>query len=194
MSQSALVTGSKARVADVSEALEAAGFSVVGASEAEALAEVIGGIPPGSLSCYVQLPRQTEVSGASLVDRVRQFLAEGLLARFDTTSSILPLLAPDAYVVLVAGNVPGGTTPDDRHARIDLLRVLARAILAESGADGVGAIVLGYDRSAAEIATIALNRGEDTSQRTAVVATIDPDLSYADWHREVLHLTTEDRG
>ena len=193
MQPSALVTGSAERVAAVGDALEEVGFHVVRAAAPEALPGAIAEIGHGSLSCYVQLPRQTEVSGESLVERVRQFLAEGLLARFDAASAVLPLLAPDAFVVLVAGNVPGGTTPDDRHARIDLLRVLARAVLAEAGPEKVGACVLANDRSPAEIATIALNRGDDPDKKTAKVKAIDPGLSYADWHRELLHLTTEDR-
>ena len=191
MQPSALVTGSAERVAAVADALEEAGFDVVRAAGADALPGAIAGLAPGSLSCYVQLPRQTEVSGETLVQRVRQFLAEGLLARFDAAAAVLPLLAPDAFVVLVAGNVPGGTTPDDRHARIDLLRVLARAILAEPGSEKVDACVLANDRSPAEIATIALNRGDDPNRTSAQVAAIDPDLSYADWQRELLRLTTE---
>ena len=192
MQPTALVTGSAERVDAVADALEEAGFQVMRAAGPDALSGAIAEIGHGSLSCYVQLPRATEVSGESLVQRVRQFLAEGLLARFDAASAVLPLLAPDAFVVLVAGNVPGGTTPDDRHARIDLLRVLARAILAEGGSDKVDACVLANDRSPVEIATIALNRGDDPNRTTAQVAAIDPGLSYADWHRELLHLTTED--
>jgi hypothetical protein len=191
MQPSALVTGSAENVPAVGDALEAAGFQVVRAAGRDALPAAVAGIGEGSLSCYVQLPRRTEVSGDSLVDRVRQFLAEGLLARFDAASAVLPKLAPDGYVVLVAGNVPGDTTPDDRHARIDLLRVLARAILAERG-EKLGAIVVGNERTPAEIAEIALNRGEDEG-KVAQVAAIDPELSYADWHREFLHLTTEER-
>ena len=192
MQPSALVTGSADRVAAVAEALEEAGFDVIRAAGPDALPGAIADVAAGSLSCYVQLPRQTEVSGESLVQRVRQFLAEGLLARFDAASAVLPLLAPDAFVVLVAGNVPGGTTPDDRHARIDLLRVLARAILAEGGSDKVDACVLANDRSPDEIASIALNRGDDPHRTSAQVAAIDPELSYADWQRELLRLTTED--
>ena len=99
---------------------------------------------PGTLDCYVQLPRQTMVSGPTLVDRIHEFLSEGLLKRFETTSRVLPLLAAEACVVLVAGNIPGGATPDDRHARIDLLRVLARAILADCDQADVRAVVVGH--------------------------------------------------
>jgi hypothetical protein len=147
---------------------------------------------PGSLGCYVQLPRDTEVEGATLVERVRQFLAQGLLARFDATTTVLPFLGPQACVVLVAGNVPGAATPDDRHARIDLLRVLARAILAECADGDVRAVVVGHDRSAEEIADIALHRGDEHRRRAAQVAALPQDLTYEDWQREVLSLTTNE--
>jgi hypothetical protein len=140
----------------------------------------------------VQLPRETEVSGRTLIERVRQFLTQGLLARFDATTAVLPFLGPEACVVLVAGNVPGVATPDDRHARIDLLRVLARAILAECSEGDVRAVVVGYDRSAEEIADIALHRGDEQGRRVAQVAALPQDLNYEDWQREVLSLTTSE--
>lgn len=192
MDKTALVTGSAARVGDVAQALEKLGFAVTTASDEAELAAACKGISPGSLGCYIQLPRQTEVSGPSLVQRVRQFLAEGLLTRFETASAVLPLLAPDSCVVLVAGNVPGEATPDDRHARIDLLRVLARAVLAEHAGTDVRAVVVGYDRSPEDIAGIALHRGEEGWRKAAEVRALDPTLDYEDWSREVLSLTADD--
>src|SRR5207248_2881682 len=97
------------------------GFAVAQVSDGDDLAGACAAIEPGSLDCYAQLPRDTTVSGPSLINRVRQFLAEGLLARFETAATVIPLLAKDAGVLLVAGNVPGEATPDDRCARIDLL-------------------------------------------------------------------------
>ena len=95
----------------------------------------------------MQLPKETKVDAPSLIGRVRQFLAEGLLARFEQASAVVPCLAKDGCVVLVAGNLPGAATPDDRHARIDLLRVLARAVLAECEGSDVRAVVVANDRS-----------------------------------------------
>jgi hypothetical protein len=92
----------------------------------------------------------------------------------------------------VAGNIPGAATPDDRHARIDLLRVLARAILAECSDGDVRAVVVGYDRTAEEIADIALHRGDEHGRRAAQVAALPQDLTYEDWQREVLSLTTNE--
>lgn len=192
MALTALVTGSVERVADVGDALEKAGFGVTRADTDDKIATACAQIATSSLDVYVQLPRGTDVSGPTLVDRVRRFLAGGLLARFETTSRVMPLLGADACVVLVAGNVPGAPTPDDRHARIDLLRVLARAILAEERQGDLRAVVVGYDRSAAEIAEIALNRGDESRLRSARVAALDPELPYADWQREYLTLTTEE--
>jgi hypothetical protein len=186
----ALVTGSPARVADVADAMEKLGFAVRRAGpDPEGLAATCAELSPGCLGCYVQLPRDTEVEGPTLVERVRQFLAQGLLARFDATAAVLPFLAPDACVVLVAGNVPGAATPDDRHARIDLLRVLARAILAECSDGDVRAVVVGYQRSAEDIAEIALHRGDIHGRRVAQVTALPEDLTYDDWQREVLSLT-----
>ena len=190
MQRTALVTGSSARVAEVADALERAGFTVVRVTNGDDVASACAGIPPGGLSCYVQLPRDTKVVGDTLVERVHHFLTSGLLTRFEITAAVLPLLGPDASVVFVAGNVPGAATPDDRHARIDLLRVLARAVLAECSEGDVRAVVVGYDRSADEIAEIALHRGEDKLRRAAEYAATSPDMPYADWQREILSLST----
>ena len=192
MGDTALVTGSPSRVEEVSEALEQAGFAVMRAPGPDDLTGVCAGIQPGSLTCYVQLPRETKVEGPSLIGRVRQFLAEGLLARFEAAAMVVPYMAKDGCVVLVAGNLPGASTPDDRHARIDLLRVLARAVLAECEGNDVRAVVVGNDRSAADIADIALRRGDEQSKKAAEVAALPGELNYADWQREFLSLTTEE--
>jgi hypothetical protein len=192
MGESALVTGSPLRVDDVAAALEEAGFSVLRVPEPGDVAEACAGIEPGSLACYVQLPKDTKVDAPSLIGRVRQFLAEGLLARFESASTVVPSLAKDGCVVLVAGNLPGASTPDDRHARIDLLRVLARAILAECEGSDVRAVVVGNDRSPADIADIVLRRGDQAGKKAAEVAALPGDLNYSDWQREFLSLTTEE--
>ncbi len=189
----ALVTGSDERVDEVATALEKVGFTVTRAGGLPADVEAVcADVAPGTLDCYVQLPRQTMVSGPTLVDRIHEFLSEGLLKRFETTSRVLPLLAPEACVVLVAGNIPGGATPDDRHARIDLLRVLARAILADCDQSDVRAVVVGTERSAQEIADIAHHRGDERRRRQAQVAALSPEMPYEDWQREFLTLTANE--
>ena len=191
MGENALVTGSPTRVDEVSAALEEAGYKVLRVPEPGDMAAACSGIERGSLACYVQLPKETKVDAPSLIGRVRQFLAEGLLARFEQASTVVPCLAGDGCVILVAGNLPGAATPDDRHARIDLLRVLARAVLAECEGNEVRAVVVGNDRSPADIADIARRRGDQTGKKAAEVAAIG-DMNYADWQREFLSLTTEE--
>jgi hypothetical protein len=191
MGEIALVTGAPARVEEVSAALEEAGYKVLQAPEPGDIAAACSGIEPKSLACYVQLPKETKVEGSSLIGRVRQFLAEGLLARFEQAATVIPYMADDGCVVLVAGNLPGAATPDDRHARIDLLRVLARAILAECEGNDVRAVVVANDRSPADIAEIARRKGDETGKKAAEVAAIG-DMNYADWQREYLTLTTEE--
>lgn len=191
MGDMALVTGSAARVEEVSAALEEAGYKVLRVPEPNDVAEACSGIEPGSLACYVQLPKETRVDAPSLIGRVRQFLAEGLLSRFEQAATVVPCVAKDGCVILVAGNLPGAATPDDRHARIDLLRVLARAVLAECEGSDVRAVVVGNDRSPADIADIARRKGDKTGHKAEQVAAIG-DMNYADWQREFLSLTTEE--
>jgi len=102
MGESALVTGSAARVEDVAGALEDAGYSVLRVPEPGNVADACAGIEPGTLACYVQLPKETAVDAPSLIGRVQQFLTSGLLARFDQAASVVPCLAKDGCVVLVA--------------------------------------------------------------------------------------------
>jgi len=193
MGRTALVTGSGKRVEDVSQALEEAGFTVTQAGGLPAdIDTACADLSPGSLHCYVQLPRQTPVSGSTLVARIHEFLSEGLLKRFESAGKVLPLLSPDASVLLVAGHIPGGATPDDRHARIDLLRVLARAILADCDKTDVRAVVVGTEFSAGEIAEMALNGAGEQRRREAKVAALSSDMSYEDWQREFLTLTAEE--
>ena len=191
MGDIALVTGSATRVDEVSVALEEAGYKVLRVPEPGDVAEACSGIEPGSLACYVQLPKETRVDSPSLIGRVRQFLAEGLLSRFEQAAVVVPCVAKDGCVILVAGNLPGAATPDDRHARIDLLRVLARAVLAECEGSDVRAVVVGNDRSPADIADIARRKGDQAGRKAAEVAALG-DMNYGDWQREFLSLTTEE--
>jgi hypothetical protein len=191
MGDTALVTGSAGRVEEVAAALERAGYSVVQVPESGDVAAACAGLDPGSLSCYVQLPKDTKVDAPSLIGRVRQFLEEGLLGRFEQAATVVPYMSKDGCVLLVAGNLPGAATPDDRHARIDLLRVLARAVLAECESGDVRAVVVATERSADEIADIALRRGDRAGKKAAEVAALG-DMNYADWQREYLTLTSEE--
>lgn len=190
MERSAVVTGSPGRAGDVAIALKEAGFNVTEVGGGERRHEAAG-VGPGSVDSYVQLPWDVEPSGLSAVEQVHEFLTGGLLARFQMANEMLPLLRPGASVVLVAGHRPVGVhTPDDRHARKSLLRLLARAIEAGTAGAGVTVMVVGEQCSPAEIAEIAVHRGPDHRRRLSEYAAHGQELSFAEWHREILALST----
>lgn len=191
MERSAVVTGSPARVGDVAIALKEAGFDVTEAGCGERLEEVAGGLGSGSVHTYVQLPVDVKTAALGVIEQVHQFLTAGLLARFRMANAMLPLLRPGGNVVLVAGHRPAGVhTPDDRHARKNLLRLLARAIEDDTAEAGVRTVVVGDQCSPAEIAEIALHRGPDHRRRLSEYAAHEDELSFAEWQREILALST----
>jgi hypothetical protein len=55
-----------------------------------ALGAAVAGLAPGSLDCYVQLPVQLAPRGNAVIDLVRNFLEDGLLAWFTAASTIFP--------------------------------------------------------------------------------------------------------
>jgi hypothetical protein len=191
MERSAVVTGSPARVGDVSIALKEVGYDVTEVGCGERLDEVAGGLGSGSVHTYVQLPWDVDTSALSATGQVHEFLTGGLMARFQMADEMLPLLRPGASVVLVAGHRPVGVhTPDDSHARKSLLRVLARAIEADTADAGVRTVVVGDRCSPAEIAEVALHRGPDLRRRLSEYAAHGEELSFADWRQEILALST----
>ena len=191
MERSAVVTGSPGHVGDVAIALKEAGFDVTEAGCGERIDEVAGGLGSGSVHTYVQLPWDVKTAALGAIEQVNQFLTGGLLARFRMANEMLPLLRPGASVVLVAGNRPVGVpTLDDRHARKSLLRLLARTIEADTAKAGVRTVVAGDHCSPAEIAELALHGGPDHSRRLSEYAAHGEGLSYDDWQREILALST----
>jgi hypothetical protein len=191
MERSAVVTGSPARVGDVAIALKEAGYDVTEVGCGGRRDEVAGVLGSASVHTYVQLPWDVEAPALSAIQQVHEFLTGGLLARFQMANEMLPLLRPGASVVLVAGHRPvGAHSPDDRHARKSLLRLLARAIEADTAGAGVTAVVVGEQCSPAEIAEIALHRGPDHRRRLTEYAAHGQELSFADWQREILALST----
>jgi len=186
----ALVTGSKANVKPLAYALERVGFSVSRATAPEDAASLAAHLAAGSVSCYVQAPFESEVKGANAIERARQFLAGGVLARFQAAAAVLPLLRPDACVILVGddGPPPEGT-PDDPRVRDDLLRMLTRAIAGSSPGGDRKSLLVSADRSPEEVAHMAVNRGEDRQWLHSRVRAIPPNLTYDDWRLEVIGLT-----
>jgi hypothetical protein len=195
MTATVLVTGSAERVAAVSAALQAAGARVLSASSPDLLADEVGRLPPDSLSCYVQLPVALTPRGADVVSRVRSFLDQGLLTRFRLAETVLPALARDGRVILVAGHTPmQAQVPDDEAARIALLHVLAHAIRADTAPANVRVRVVVAGHDVDEIVTLALAADVGGSAPGAATRT-EPALhgeqmSYADWRTEVLGLAT----
>lgn len=175
----ALVTGSPDRVADVAIALKSQGYDILSAGSG--VPSVPGGLPPGSVDCYVQLPGGAVSSDAGDVRRPRSLVASELLARFDTTAEVAPLLAPRAMVVLVTDTPPQRPRP--------LVGLLAEAILADHGRDGVRAKVLQGHLDPTEIATAA-NTPKRAEGRD--LAALEPEMGYTDWRDEIFCLMSSD--
>jgi hypothetical protein len=191
MKRTALVTGSPERVAEVCSALQSLGCDALAVDEPARLAEVCASLGRGAIDHYVQLPVDVPSTGGTVVSRLQAFLSGGLLARFDAVASVLPALRPDASVILVAGNLPAElTAPDDRHARIALLRVLAQAILADTAPMPVRAAVVEYSRTAEQIAEITIDPAANRLRVISEVADRYPEMSYDDWRLAVLSLAT----
>ena len=190
MTRTALVTGSPERVAAVSAALEDRDCKVVQVDDQDALVRVCASLGRGAIDHYVQLPVNVPSSGGTVVGRLQTFLAGGLLARFEAVSTVLTTLRPNASVVLVAGNLPAElTAPDDRQARISLLRVLAQAILADTAPIPVRTVVVDHTQSADQIAEIAIDPAANRLRVIAGVADLYPEMSYDDWRLAVLSLS-----
>ena len=189
MERTALVTGSKVSLSGVGRALERSGYAVSLASTTEDLGDLAAAMAPASLSCYVQLPFDTDVEAATPLARLGQFYVTALSERLEAAASVAPLLRADALVALVAGDeVPDGT-PDDPQARLGLLRLISRAF--SSGYHELKSVVLEADRSPEEIAFLAVRKGEDRQWLHSQVTAIPNDLSFADWRQELMGLTHE---
>ena len=198
-----VLTGAGAAAAPVQAELESAGVRVITVPDeagdaASVVSSAIAARTAGQhVDAYVQLPKLLAVeqtpSGGSLVARMGQFLADGLLARFQMAAAVLPHLAEDASVVLVGGNTPvPGTAVDDQEARLALLRVLAHALRAEEAPRHLRVRVLPHGTATQTVAATALGR-EDAAQKPASAAppgNSDVDMSYEDWRTQVLGLAT----
>ena len=121
-------------MAEVSAALREAGAEVTEVGDLRKLDAVVAGFSPGTLDCHLQLPVQLAARGSTVTERVRNFLQDGLLARFSAAATMLQAVSDEGRVVLVGGNTPiEASAPDDHGARLALLDVLAHAIHAGRG-------------------------------------------------------------
>jgi hypothetical protein len=191
MTQTALVTGSSERVAAVAAAIRERECEVLTVDDLDALVGVCDSLGQNAVDHYVQLPVDVPSSGGTIVSRLQLFLTHGLLARFDAVNTVLGTLRPNASVVLVAGNLPAElTAPDDRQARIALLRVLAQAVLADTAPMTVRTVVVEHMRTPDEIAAITIDPAVNRLRMVSDAAKRYPDMSYVDWRLEVLSLAT----
>lgn len=191
MADKVLITGTDQRVGELAQALRQAGAEVLTVEDPEQLPGVLEDLQPACLSAYVQLPVTVELGGTSVVRRVRDFLEGGLLSRFDTVHAILPALADDARLLLVAGNTgtPGKDLPDDRGARLALLEVLSHAVRAEETPARVAVHVLDQ-RPAQELAEIVLGGTAPVRPDVADLQRREDEMSYDDWRTEILGMAT----
>jgi hypothetical protein len=184
-----VVTGAAEQVAGVSAALKDAGAEVIAVDDLGRLAAAIAGLAPGSLHCYVQLPAHVPARGVAVVERVRNFLEDGLLARFTAASTILPALSEGGRVVLVGGNTPvEASVPDDQGARVALLDVLAHAIQADGATTRIRIRRLPNTESAQQIAAVALGREPTREEELADLQAREPKMSFDDLRIEVMGL------
>ena len=189
MVSTVVVTGAAERVASVSEALREAGAEVIAVDDLARLDSTLAGIAPGSLDGYVQLPVHAAARGTSVVERVRNFLEDGLLARFVVASTILPALSDKARVVLVGGNtLVEASAPDDQSARVALLGVLAHAIKADKSTTGVEVKVLSHEELDEDVAAVTLGAEPTREQNLADLLEREPKMSFDDWRIEVMGL------
>jgi hypothetical protein len=176
-------------MAAVSEALRKEGAEVIEVDELGKLDAALEGISPGSLAGYVQLPIHVVARGNTVVERVRSFLEDGLLARFAATSAILPALSDKAHVVLVAGNtLVEAAAPDDQGARVALMGVLAHAIQADKSETSIQVQALPHDVAPERIAAVAMGSEPTREQALADLLAREPKMSFADWRIEVMGL------
>lgn len=195
-------------MADVAPALEKEGFAThcAPADPLHLVDEIrLAALPARSLECYVQLP-MTDLRGCGQpsVAALRALVADALLARFDALAVVVPLLAPGARLVIVAGD-RAGTTSDSDLGLPDISGVLAEAVLASHGAHNIHPTVIDDDICASDIAGIARarvdgpgprvrRRVQSVSAALADFATFSPDLSYVAWRDELLLATELSEG
>jgi hypothetical protein len=94
-------------------------------------------------------------------------------------------------VVLVAGNLPAElTAPDDRQARISLMKVLLQAIRADTAPAPVRTVVVDHMRTPDEIVEIAVDSTATRLSEIAGMAARYPEMDYVDWRLAVLSLAS----
>jgi hypothetical protein len=177
-----LVSGIGELAAKVAGELREQGSTAVEVDDIADVPRACAEAGPRAFDGYVQLPATFAVRGATAIDRVHHFFAEGVLARFPAMSAALPALRPGARITFAMGVLPPEvSTDDDVAARAALVRVLGHAARAD-GPDDLRISVLGSSASPQEIALTALGRNPEWEALTAGLS----GSSYADWRVELL--------
>ena len=185
MTKRALVTGSAERAQAVADLFRLAGVEATAVSELDGLVDV-----PRPCDYYIQLPVTDSTKGDSVGQRLHSFLIAGLLSRFAAIEQVLPMLAPEATVVLVAGNSPAEVSaPDDQLARLALLRVLAHATRSDLAPDRAQVRILSAARTDREVVDYALSGTKDPdTELSQPVDAPEWGRAYEDWRPEVMGL------
>ena len=185
MTTTALVAGPSGRADDVAAALRAEGFATITVDDREPVGAACNRVSPRSVGCFIQLPAETDRDRETSPGGARPPRAHGLLSMVGAVAAVAPLLADHATVVILAE----GSDPAHRRDRLldDAVGVLAEAVVADRGGDGVRVSVLGADQSPDDIAAAA--RGGVRTRPGPSLADFEPDLAYADWRTQVLSLS-----
>lgn len=183
-----LITGTGERADRLADIMRAAGHQVTVVEPTSVVGQLSDDLP-ATIDAYLQLPGAVTLHGDNLVGRVRSFLADGLLTRFDLVERVLPLVAPNGTVALVAGNIAEGSpVPDDRRSRLALLEVLARATRAELAERNVRVRVVVGHHDDEELVSFLLGDGEQSGLR--MMEEVGPPFGkeYQDWRTEMMGL------
>jgi hypothetical protein len=179
-----LVTGGGERLDQVASAVKATGADAVVVDTPDRLGEIVSG---QTFDAYVQLPVAMTPPEGSLVSKVEQFLTQGLLSRFRAAATVLPSLAPQATVILVGGQTNIDVdAPDDREARVALMRVLAHALRAERAPERLTVRTVDHSWTAEQIAARVTGQTPETPAPSGGDEGIGQ--AYADWRAEVVGL------
>jgi hypothetical protein len=184
MPKRVLITGSPPRADSVAELFRRAGVEAT--TLAPGSLDTLGSTPRWDY--YVQLPVLVPADGDTVVQRLHSFLVAGLLSRFTALERVLPILNPGATVVLVSGNLPADlSAPDDRLARLALLRVLAHAARADMTPGKAHIHIVNADRSDHQVVASAVGDYQDPgTELSRLPDTPDWDRDYSDWRSQVM--------
>lgn len=171
----ALITGPvDEQLSDIAIALKSAGFDVItAAADAGPIMSKVS-----SFDCYVQLPYEPPPPGGDALAWAYQVVGQSMLARFDLTAQVAPLLLPRAKVVLVTKR----TAPHAPSTDAALLRLLTMAILADHGSERARVAVVDDFRSPDEVVRQVSSEAPPWSE----YADMAPDLDFADWRNQIM--------